>query len=405
MASLPQPPPPPTFDFSPPEKLSAFFHQEVLGHFLIALDSLRELHAHPTCQENMQARLWAAAQIRTLIAAPNYRQITPYIYATPNKVDDVIESISRLHDRVNSTYEAVERLPTQLPMATPPTLSPVDFTPVVTALETRFEELKKEHSSSFRSFAEAVKASPPPSPPLKTSTSKTKPTQTPRLSVSTLPQVVVRYRRSSNNATRPICIKIVESLNEALATSPSFKHVLVVGVKWTARSNLVVRARAPSPTVLVNALEAVRHTLVDDHRVINDITPSTRWSRVTVSHVYSGKELTTPAHSSSVLHEELAAHNPAYATLNIRQAPSWVRNPASFSDGQLSSITFAFDDPDGSLANKLIGAPFTAFGNLSCLVRPWGRSKALNKDLPKDPNLPPTPAPEPNTPTSAPTPS
>ena len=320
-------------------------------------------------------------------------------------MDDVIESISQLHDRVSSTHEAVERLPSQLLTTTPPTLSPVDFTRLVTALETRFDKLKKDHASSFKSFAEAVKASLAPSPPPKSLTSKTKPTPAPRPPVSTLPQAVVRYHHTTNNAPHPICIKIVESLNRALAATPSFKHVLVVGVKWSARSNLVVRARAPSPDVLVNALEAVRHTVIVDRHAINDIIPSKRWSRVTVSHIYSGKELTTPAHSSPILHEEPAAHNPAYAALNIRQVPSWVRNPASFSDGQLSSITFAFDDPDGSLANKLIGTPFTAFGNLSCQVRPWVRTKTSKKDLPKDPKPSPIPAPEANIPTSVPTPS
>ena len=73
MAPLPQPPPPPTFDFSPLEKLESFFHREILGYFLGAQDSLREFHAQPIRQENMQARLWAAAKIRTLIASPSYQ--------------------------------------------------------------------------------------------------------------------------------------------------------------------------------------------------------------------------------------------------------------------------------------------------------------------------------------------
>lgn len=179
----------------------------------------------------------------------------------------------------------------------------------------------------------------------------------------------------------------MESLNKSLASSPSHKHVLVVGVKWTIGSNLVVRARAPSPSVLIAALEAVRGTLEDDHRTIKDIIPNTRWSRVTISHIYSGKESSHPPHSPSTLNAELAAQNPAYASLTIRQLPSWVRNPASFKDGQISSVTFAFDDPDGLLSKKLVGSSLTAFGNLRCTVKPWVRQKTPKRTAERNPGL------------------
>jgi len=143
----------------------------------------------------------------------------------------------------------------------------------------------------------------------------------------------------------------------------------VVGVKWTSASNLLVRAQAPSPSVLVAALEEVRWVIEVHQLKIRDIIPNAKWSRVTISHVYTGKEENLDAFSAETLHSELTKYNPAYASLTIRQPPSWVRNPQSFKDGQLSSLSFAFEDPDGSLAQRLIGSSLTAFGNLRCAVR------------------------------------
>lgn len=153
----------------------------------------------------------------------------------------------------------------------------------------------------------------------------------------------------------------------------------MVGVKWTTASNLVVRARASFSMVPIAVLEAVCGTIIDDHRVIKDIIRNTRWSRVDVSHIYSGKEPNSAPHSVQTLREELAAQNPAYAALTIQQPSTWVQDPVSFTNGQLSSVTFAFDNPDGSIFWRLVGSSLTAFGNPRCAVKPWKRvNKAAN---------------------------
>jgi hypothetical protein len=147
----------------------------------------------------------------------------------------------------------------------------------------------------------------------------------------------------------------------------------VVSVKWTAASNLLARAQAPSPSALIAALEAVQEVLNDDiHLFVKDIIPNTRWSRMTLSHVYTGKGPDKPAHSPEVIHEELTTNNPNYAALIIRQLPLWICNPEHFRDGQVSSsVSFAFKDPDGSRAHQLIGSSITAFGNLRCTLKAW----------------------------------
>jgi hypothetical protein len=116
-------------------------------------------------------------------------------------------------------------------------------------------------------------------------------------------------------------------------------------MKWTQASNLLTRAKAPSPSVLVAALEAVCLALIDDQLIIKDIIPNARWSCVTLSHVLTGKDPDTTAHSPEAIHDKLSTHNPNYAALTICQLPSWVCDPKSFKDGQVSSVSFAFEDP------------------------------------------------------------
>ena len=93
---------------------------------------------------------------------------------------------------------------------------------------------------------------------------------------------------------------------------------------------------------------------------------------MTLSHVYTGKGPDKPAHSPEVIHEELTTNNPNYAALIVQQLPSWIHNPEHFRDGQVSSsVSFAFEGPNGFRARQLIGSSITAFGNLRCTLKAW----------------------------------
>ena len=172
----------------------------------------------------------------------------------------------------------------------------------------------------------------------------------------------------------PSFTDLVDTLNTTLLCDNQHSHVRVVGVKWTAASNLLVRAHAPSPNELVDALESAT-ALMALPAYIKDIIPNVRWSRVVLSNVFSGKTPDSPAFSPQIIHNELAAANPEYRNLTIRQFPTWLRNPRSLKDSQLSSISFAFEDPSGSLARQLTGSSLTAFGNLRCTVKAWAPPK------------------------------
>ena len=124
----------------------------------------------------------------------------------------------------------------------------------------------------------------------------------------------------------------------------------------------------------------VPEALVGDHMVFNDVIPNTRWSCMTLSHVYTGKEPDSPIFDPQGIHEELVLNNPNYALLTIQQFPSWLRNPNTFKDGQISLISFAFEDHNGSIACRLAGTSLTTFGNLRCTLKAWVTMKSNKED-------------------------
>ena len=199
--------------------------------------------------------------------------------------------------------------------------------------------------------------------------------QKPPLGKNSLPQAVIHFKGQVKPENCPSFVQMVTSLNHTLLEPPKHSHIHVVSVKWTAASNLVVHAQAPSPSALVLALKATQASYESDHLIIKDITPNMTWSHMTLSHIFTGKNSKTSAYSPEDLHEELSTHNPNYASLTIRQLPSWVRNPKNFKDRQLSSISFAFEDPDGNHLRQLIGTPLTTFGNLRCTLKAWAPPK------------------------------
>jgi len=291
--------------------------------------------------------------------------LQPILYPTSPFENNLL----KLLQSIRTEIKEIPHITTPLHDPTPPAPN-IDVTPVVAAINEKFEDLKRETTSSLKSFADAVKLSAPapspsPSPPSKPKTSP------PSLKGNHLPQAVIRYQGRVDPKNRPSFVNLVSNLNTSLHDHPKFSHVRVVGVKWTVASNLLVHAQAPSPSALIAALEAVRPALTDQQMIITDIIPNAKWSRVTLSHVYTGKGPNSPAHLPETIHEELATHNPSYARLTIRQPPSWVRDPTTSKDDQVSSISFTFEDPDGSYTHQLLGSSLTAFGNLRCSVKAW----------------------------------
>ena len=358
----PPPPPPAPLSYSPPseEDISAF-ERHVARPLTAAIDNyavyLQELEETP----NESNHYFMATWILEILGGESSKPVWPILYPPSRFEDNLLRHLRCIQDKI-------KQIPHHTTPARPPPPAPVvDVTPVVVAMDEKIKDFKRETAASLRSFADAVKASSPitPSPttPLKNFKPPSKSGQ--------LPQAVIRYHGDIKPENRPSFAELTSRINRSLHNHHKHLHVRVVGVKWTSASNLLVRAQAPSPSSLVAALKAVHSTLIDQHLAIRDIIPNTRWSRMTLSHVHSGKETKSPTHSPTTLHEELIENNPRYAALTIRQLPNWIRNPGTFKDGQISSISFVFEDPDGTLAQQLSGTSLTAFGNLRCTLKTW----------------------------------
>src|SRR5712671_2471670 len=67
----------------------------------------------------------------------------------------------------------------------------------------------------------------------------------------------------------------------------------------------------------------------------------------------------------------LAAHNPTYANLSITYKPSWVCSPTSYTSGDISSLSVAFEDPDRSkIKSLLVERHLYLFGNRAT-IKKW----------------------------------
>ena len=375
MALSLQPPPPPLapLSYSPPSELEIRdLNISVLNSVETAFDNivlyLQDLEEKP----NDSLRFQFLLRISNLLHLEEYRPIWQVLYPSSLLDNTVMKEVRSIRaDLADLPNKIAQRGPIPLPL-------PVDVASVA-ALDKKMDDLRRETTSSLKSFAEVVKASvaaPAPSPP-QPPKAKTSP---PALKGNLLPQAVIRYRGCVDPAHRSSFVDLVTKTNSSLRDHPKHSHVRVVGVKWTSSSNLVVRTQAPSPHALVAALRAVIGVLSDDHRVVADVIPNTRWSRMTLSHVYTGKEPHSTVFNPEGIHEELTLNNPNYALLVMRQLPNWLRNPSSFTDGQISSVSFAFEDQDGSIARRLVGTTLTMFGNLRCSLKAWVPKKTSKED-------------------------
>ena len=364
MALFFQPPPPPSVPnvvTLPPGVDCDSYEQWIFKPLESALSSLAQSLQDLNDDPNPTHSHYLLSRFLTIVGDEAHKPIWPILYPSSIFEDTLLRQIQSIRTEIKDLSK-----PNHL--TTPPP-NPLDITPVVAAVEKGFEDLKKDNATSLKTFADAVKQSAPPPPPPRPK--QDHPTPPKKFS---LPQAVIIFHDHVTPESRPSFTDLVSSLNHNIRRTDQYMHVRVVGVKWTAASNLLVRANAPSPDELVAALESATAVMATP-APIKQIIPNVRWSRVVLSNVHTGKTPNSPAHHPAILNLELTTANPEYRNLTIRQFPSWLRNPDSLKDNQLSSVAFAFEDPDGSLARRLVGSSLTAFGNLRCIVKAWAPPK------------------------------
>ena len=169
---------------------------------------------------------------------------------------------------------------------------------------------------------------------------------------------------------------LVGVCNDALASVPTFASVRVSACRWTPKGNLIVFA---GPDTSRDQLSAASHLLTSavatslpDASVRISSRLNVRWGKVLINGVPTGVLDDSPAaHSPSVCLQDLLENNPSLRPLKVTQLPSWVWAPRLFQPGSSSSLVFAFEDPDGTIAPSLIAARHLFCFGARITVRCW----------------------------------
>src|SRR5712672_2838610 len=163
---------------------------------------------------------------------------------------------------------------------------------------------------------------------------------------------------------RPPVETICKNINNDLATS-SHSAVRLIAAKWTAKGNLILTG--DTSTSLNVLLPAANHIAAIIGAWFAKTTPKARanikWSKILINGVPTGKSQSWEPFNPDECHQALLENNPAYASLTVTQKPSWVKAPSSYLVNTASSLTVAFEDPDGTKLKSIIeGRHLYAFG-------------------------------------------
>jgi hypothetical protein len=234
------PPPPPTapLSYSPPsEELEVNLDLNVFEPIKEALaTALRCM----TLYKNPSTSYYVAANLHNTLFNEKMAPIWELFPSQPSTPDIILAQLQAIRAGLSGISPTQDPHPTDLP-----------DTVALATLGRKIDELKVETKTSLKSFAEAVKAPTHQPPPLNPSTKPKPKNPQPPPRGERLPQAVIRFQGRVDAKSRPSFTELVPLLNSSLRKNDKFSHVKVVGVKWTPVSNLVVRAQAPSPSVLV----------------------------------------------------------------------------------------------------------------------------------------------------------
>jgi hypothetical protein len=167
--------------------------------------------------------------------------------------------------------------------------------------------------------------------------------------------------------------------------------------KWTGKGTLVFTASPHTTSHQLQALTPDIESLVIEYLSVftpnPTITsrPNVKWAKLLINGVPTGVKQDRGAYTPNECHNALNSHNPIYANLRITQKPSWVRSPSSLTTGTSSSLSIAFEDPDGSQLKSLLSIHQLYLFGARAKVRRW--KTALPQARTPQPSNPPSQAP------------
>ena len=149
------------------------------------ISTLRDLDDDSDPERSQSHCHYIISQVLTLLGSATNSPLWPAFYPTSQFESDLLDQLQAIRIDI----EEIPRNTTPTRPPTPP--APVlDITPVVAALDKRFNDFKEETTSSIRSFADAVKVTAPKPPPNPSPPPKPK-NSLPPVKKEQLPQAVV----------------------------------------------------------------------------------------------------------------------------------------------------------------------------------------------------------------------
>jgi len=270
-------------------------------------------------------------------------------------------------------------------------------------IKSTLQTLSKTVTSLQTRAAPAVNAPNPPSkvapstqPPGKITSAP--PTFAAKVATPTRPSLIVDLSgHVLPKEDRPPAADLCEKINERLHNC-GHKNIALSAAKWMGKGNLVFTA---SPNITPQQFQ----TLIPDIKTlateylavfIPDLVTMSRtnvkWSKCLLNGVPTGVSKDRGAHTPDECHNALNSHNPLYASLRITQKPSWVRTPSSYVIGSSSSLSFAFEDPDGSQLKSLLTSRQLYLLGTRAKVKRWKNSPPPESTITPATSTP-TPAP------------
>ena len=192
-----------------------------------------------------------------------------------------------------------------------------------------------------------------------------------------------------NQKDRVKPVHLCSAINQGLRNiSPP--QVELAAIRWTAKGNLVVTGGPTStPHTLQLAAPHISNIIsstlsLPSNRTLAQPRANVKWSKILINGVptraSSGAGPNTGPASPDLCHSALAAINPSYASLTITQKPSWVRPPSSYTPSSISSLSVAFEDPDGSKLKQILAERYLYIFGHRALVKKWKYRQPKTKD-------------------------
>jgi hypothetical protein len=166
---------------------------------------------------------------------------------------------------------------------------------------------------------------------------------------------------------------LVARLNRQFKETPSAQTFRAVAASWTANGNAKIFF---PPGTNVRELSKEGHlrliasAVVGEHDAYAVTGFNGRWTKLVIGNVLVRHWDSPDQYSPAELLTELRFSNTtSFENLRVTQEPRFVL-PAERIRGSHSSISLAFEDPDGSIGKKLLRTPIFMFGNRTT-VREW----------------------------------